>query len=292
MAGFGEHGREGARELVNVPVVDITEAAAHLACLLGRRYGVVTTLERSRGQIEDSLYAAGVAQNCAAVVGTGLGVLDLGDVQRTQEAFVTAAERAREAGAEVLVLGCAGMTGLQRAVGEKLDLPVVDGVAAAVKLAESLVSWASGRAGWAAMRDRCRSGGCGAPAEGECGLGLGFGLGLGHDRRRRDLHQLPRVPEAGHAEQRRRVGSGAEPGRFDDTPHVGQHPRLTTDDVHIGRHHMREVTAHRTELLAEIGDHLLGLPHVIPTPTTFPAASSGTAPARKASRAPASTTDT
>ncbi|MFD8423001.1 aspartate/glutamate racemase family protein [Streptomyces sp. NPDC059466] len=140
MAGFGEHGREGARELLDVPVVDITEAAAHLACLLGRRYGVVTTLERSRGQIEDSLYAAGVAQHCAAVVGTGLGVLDLGDAPRTEAAFVRAAERAREAGAEVLVLGCAGMTGLQRAVGEKLGLPVVDGVAAAVKLAESLVS--------------------------------------------------------------------------------------------------------------------------------------------------------
>ena len=140
MAGFGEHGREGARELLDVPVVDITEAAAHLACLLGRRYGVVTTLERSRGQIEDSLYTAGVLQNCAAVVGTGLGVLDLGDTARTEEAFIAAAERAREAGAEVLVLGCAGMTGLQRAVGEKLGLPVVDGVAAAVKLAESLVS--------------------------------------------------------------------------------------------------------------------------------------------------------
>ncbi|WP_405909221.1 aspartate/glutamate racemase family protein [Streptomyces sp. NBC_00828] len=140
MAGFGEHGREGARELLDVPVVDITEAAAHLACLLGRRYGVVTTLERSRGQIEDSLHTAGVAAHCAAVVGTGLGVLDLGDVQRTEDAFVAAAERARAAGAEVLVLGCAGMTGLQRAVGEKLGLPVVDGVAAAVKLAESLVS--------------------------------------------------------------------------------------------------------------------------------------------------------
>lgn len=59
MAGFGEHGREGVRELVDVPVVDITEAAAHLACLLGRRYGVVTTLERSCGQIEDSLELAG-----------------------------------------------------------------------------------------------------------------------------------------------------------------------------------------------------------------------------------------
>jgi allantoin racemase len=159
MAGFGEHGREGARELLDVPVVDITEAAAHLACLLGRRYGVVTTLERSRGQIEDSLYTAGVLQNCAAVVGTGLGVLDLGDTARTEEAFIAAAERAREAGAEVLVLGCAGMTGLQRAVGEKLGLPVVDGVAAAVKLAESLVSLdlTTSRAGsWAKLLPKRR----------------------------------------------------------------------------------------------------------------------------------------
>ncbi|MEU3886676.1 aspartate/glutamate racemase family protein [Streptomyces sp. NPDC029041] len=140
MAGFGEHGREGARELVDVPVVDITEAAAHLACLLGRRYGVVTTLERSCGQIEDSLAAAGVARNCAAIVGTGLNVLDLGDAERTETAFLAAAERACAAGAEVLVLGCAGMTGLQRVVGRKLGLPVVDGVAAAVRLAESLVA--------------------------------------------------------------------------------------------------------------------------------------------------------
>jgi allantoin racemase len=140
MAGFGEHGREGVRELVDVPVVDITEAAAHLACLLGRRYGVVTTLERSCGQIEDSLELAGVGRNCAAVVGTGLGVLDLSDTDRTEAAFLAAAERVREAGAEVLVLGCAGMTGLQRTVGEKLGLPVVDGVGAAVKLAESLVA--------------------------------------------------------------------------------------------------------------------------------------------------------
>ncbi|MFJ4923837.1 aspartate/glutamate racemase family protein [Streptomyces sp. NPDC088725] len=140
MAGFGEHGREGARELLGVPVVDITEAAAHLACLLGRRYGVVTTLDRTRGQIEDSLHTAGIAQHCAAVEGTGLGVLDLTDEHRTTEAFLAAAERAVRAGAEVLVLGCAGMTGLQRTLGDRLGMPVVDGVAAAVKLAESLVA--------------------------------------------------------------------------------------------------------------------------------------------------------
>ncbi|MFI1306217.1 aspartate/glutamate racemase family protein [Streptomyces sioyaensis] len=139
MAGFGEHGREGARELLGVPVVDITEAAAHLACLLGRRYGVVTTLERSCGQIEDSLLTAGVAQHCAAVVATGLGVLELADEPRVLAAVTAAGARARQAGAEVLVLGCAGMTRLMQAAAAELGMPVVDGVAAAVKLAESLV---------------------------------------------------------------------------------------------------------------------------------------------------------
>lgn len=93
MAGFGEHGREGARELLDVPVVDITEAGAHLACLLGRRYGVVTTLDRTRGQIEDSLHSAGLAANCVSIVGAGLGVLELVDSDRAASAFVAAARR-------------------------------------------------------------------------------------------------------------------------------------------------------------------------------------------------------
>jgi allantoin racemase len=140
LAGGAAHGREGARELLDVPVVDITEAAAHLACLLGRRYGVVTTLDRTCGLIEDSLHAAGVAQNCVTVTGAGLGVLELTDERRTESALLTAGRRARDAGAEVLVLGCAGMTGLDRRIATMLDIPVIDGVAAAVRLAESLVA--------------------------------------------------------------------------------------------------------------------------------------------------------
>lgn len=140
LAGFGEHGREGARELLDVPVVDITEAAAHLACLLGRRYGVVTTLDRTCGLIEDSLHAAGVGSHCVGVVGSGLGVLELADEVRTASALVTAARRVRDRGAEVLVLGCAGMTGLDRRISAELGIPVIDGVAAAVRLAESLVA--------------------------------------------------------------------------------------------------------------------------------------------------------
>ncbi|PPF44335.1 Asp/Glu/hydantoin racemase [Rathayibacter sp. AY1E8] len=140
MAGFGEHGREGARELLDVPVVDITEASAHLAMLLGRRYGVVTTVRRAVGQIEDSLTTAGLIAHCAAIEDTGLGVLELEeDPQATLDAFVAAGERAIARGAEVICLGCAGMAGLEEHVGARLPVPVVDGVAAAAALVETLV---------------------------------------------------------------------------------------------------------------------------------------------------------
>jgi allantoin racemase len=140
MAGFGEHGREGARELLNVPVIDITEAGALTAHLLGHKYGVVTTLPRAVGQIEDSLRTAGLLDRCAAVDAAGLPVLALeGDRTTAGKAMVEAAARVVAQGAEVIVLGCAGMTGLAEEINEALDVPVVDGVAAAVKLAESLV---------------------------------------------------------------------------------------------------------------------------------------------------------
>ena len=140
MAGFGEHGREGARELLDIPVVDITEASAHLAMMLGRRYGVVTTVRRAVGQIEDSLTTAGLISHCAAIEDTGLGVLELdADPFATAEAFVAAGERAIARGAEVICLGCAGMAGLEEHVRSRLPVPVVDGVAAAAALVETLI---------------------------------------------------------------------------------------------------------------------------------------------------------
>lgn len=139
-AGFGEHGREVLQELLDVPVVDITDAAAHLACLLGRRHAVVTTVERTVSLIEDRLLLSGVLSSCASIRPTGLDVLDLsGDRARTMDAIVDQALAAvRDDRAEVICLGCAGMADLAEAVQERVKVPVVDGIAAAVKLAEVL----------------------------------------------------------------------------------------------------------------------------------------------------------
>ncbi len=141
-AGFGEHGREGLQELLDVPVIDITEAAAHVAYLLGHRFSVVTTLDRAVPLIEDRLLVAGLHTHCASVRASGIPVLELEESpDRAVSAITEEAKRAiEEDRAEVIVLGCGGMAGLDQAIRDATSAPVVDGVAAAVKLAESLVS--------------------------------------------------------------------------------------------------------------------------------------------------------
>ncbi|MDA3922854.1 MAG: aspartate/glutamate racemase family protein [Salinisphaera sp.] len=141
-AGYGEHGREGLQELFDVPVVDITEAAAATAMFLGHKYSVVTTLDRAVPMIEDRLKLAGLFERCASVRASGLAVLELErDPDAAIEAIVATAAWAVEVDrAEVICLGCGGMSSLTRRVVERTGVPVVDGVSAAIKLAEGLVA--------------------------------------------------------------------------------------------------------------------------------------------------------
>ena len=140
-AGYGEHGREGLQELLEVPVVDITEAAASTAMFLGHRYSVVTTLDRTVPLIEDRLKLAGLDARCASVRASGLGVLELeSDPERAVSAIVEQSRLAVEQDkAEVICLGCGGMAELEREVAAATGVPIVDGVRSAVGIAESLV---------------------------------------------------------------------------------------------------------------------------------------------------------
>lgn len=140
-AGYGEHGREGLQELLNVPVVDITEAAASTAQFLGHKYSVVTTLDRTVPLIEDRLKLAGLTDRCASVRASGLSVLELeSDPERAVAAIVDQSRQAVENDkAEVIVLGCGGMAELEAKVAKATGVPIVDGVRAAVTIAESLV---------------------------------------------------------------------------------------------------------------------------------------------------------
>jgi allantoin racemase len=143
LAGFGEPGREGLREVVDVPVLDVTDSAAAFACQLGYRYSVVTTLARSIPSIQENLRNAGLLDRCASIRATDLSTLELEqDERKTRERLTVEARRAiDEDQAEVICLGCAGMASLDKELEQALGVPVVDGVVAAVKLAEGLYDY-------------------------------------------------------------------------------------------------------------------------------------------------------
>lgn len=140
-AGYGEHGREGLQELLAVPVVDITEAAASTAQFVAHRYSVVTTLDRTVPLIEDRLLLAGLDRRLVSVRSSGMAVLELErDPERAIEAIVRECEIAiTHDKAEAICLGCGGMSDLEASVRDRTGVPVIDGVAAAVTIAEGLV---------------------------------------------------------------------------------------------------------------------------------------------------------
>jgi allantoin racemase len=141
LAGFGEHGRDGLQELIEQPVVEICEASAQMAMMIGRAYSVVTTLQRSVPPIEDRLRVSGLSDRCASVRASGMSTLEVDrDPAAAIRAVVAEARKAVEIDhAEVICLGCAGMAGLEEAITTELHVPVIDGVGAAVRLAEALV---------------------------------------------------------------------------------------------------------------------------------------------------------
>ena len=140
IACFGDPGLAAAREIACGPVVGIAEAAMHLATFLGRSFSVVTTLSRTVGATWELARSYGFARACAGVHASDIPVLDL-DSADARASIAKACAAAKEAdGCDVIVLGCAGMTGLAASLSGELGIPVVDGVAAAVKTVESLIA--------------------------------------------------------------------------------------------------------------------------------------------------------
>ncbi|MGO4112716.1 aspartate/glutamate racemase family protein [Rhizobium ruizarguesonis] len=141
IACFDDTGLEAARTFADVPILGLCESAVVTAGFLAQRFTVVTTLERSRVLIDNLVRRYGMGDR-ARVRASDIPVLELEDAASGAIGKLRAEiERAlSEDGAEAIVLGCAGMTDLARELQEIYGVPVVDGVAAAVKQAEALVS--------------------------------------------------------------------------------------------------------------------------------------------------------
>jgi allantoin racemase len=161
IACFDDTGLDAARSLATAPVIGIGEAACHLASLVANRFSVVTTLSRSIPVLEQNLARYGLAARCGGVRAAEVPVLELDEPGSDARRRISDEIRLaiRDDRAEAIVLGCAGMAPLAASLATEHGVPVVEGVSAAVKLAESLYALGlktSKIGAWAAPRAKAR----------------------------------------------------------------------------------------------------------------------------------------
>ena len=141
VACFGDPGLDAARELATGPVLGIAEAAMRAASFLATGFSIVTTLSRTVVIAEHLVDKYGMRGHCRAVRACDISVLELDNPQ--SDAYRIILDECQKAlrldRSSAIVLGCAGMADLCQRLSQTLGVPVIDGVAAAVSFAESLV---------------------------------------------------------------------------------------------------------------------------------------------------------
>ncbi|MBC7780827.1 MAG: hydantoin racemase [Proteobacteria bacterium] len=129
------------RELLPIPVIGMTEAAALTACTVGANFAVVTFGTRHRSTYRELIDGYGLGARCVCVEAIDAGPnAALADPQAAVRALAGLSERAiAEHGAESIVMAGAVAAGWQRDLQALLPVPVLEGIRCATVMAESLV---------------------------------------------------------------------------------------------------------------------------------------------------------
>ncbi|MEM0946531.1 MAG: aspartate/glutamate racemase family protein [Pseudomonadota bacterium] len=136
IACFGDPGLHALRDQTSRPVVGIQEASVMTALTLGQRFGVIAILPASIPRHLRAFGAMGVLDRLAGDRSIGLGVADLTDPELCASAMTETGLRLRdEDGADVLIMGCAGMAAYRNQIEDVTGLPVVEPSQAAVAMA-------------------------------------------------------------------------------------------------------------------------------------------------------------
>ena len=140
IACFSDPGLHAARETTERPVLGISEAGMTTALNLGQRVGVIAVVKQSIARHTRYFRAMGIADRIAGEVAVDLPVVELSDEGKTRGRMLEVGRTLTDAhGADVLVMGCAGMARYRAPLEDALGIPVIDPTQAAVGMALSLV---------------------------------------------------------------------------------------------------------------------------------------------------------
>ncbi len=137
---FLDNGLDGARELVDVPVVGPAKVTMYMAATLAHKFAVIT----AGGALPRHIWAfaklIGLADRVVAVRTLQCTVADfVRDEEGSVKMLIQMGRRLMDEGAQALVIGCGASTGLAKRVSGELGIPVIDPGVTAVKYAEMLV---------------------------------------------------------------------------------------------------------------------------------------------------------
>jgi allantoin racemase len=140
VACFSDPGLYAAREATKKPVLGIAECGMLTALTLGERFGIIAILPRSVPRHLRYVGARGLEARFAGDRPIGLTVAELSDDARTIARMIEVGRELRDRdGADVLVMGCAGMARYRDRLQEEIGIPVVEPTQAAVGMAVARV---------------------------------------------------------------------------------------------------------------------------------------------------------
>ena len=147
IACYSDPGLHSVREATKKPVLGISECGILTALTLGHKFGVIAILKQSIPRHLRYVGALGLTERLAGELPIGLGVTELSDETKTFGRMVEVGQTLRDQhGANVVVMGCAGMARYRKPLQDKIGIPVVEPTQAAVAMAIGLVrlNWAGG----------------------------------------------------------------------------------------------------------------------------------------------------
>ena len=156
---FSDPALEAIRETVKMPVVGPGQSAIALAMQLGQSYSILSPLDSGAKRAIPRLKGQGLTERLASIRGVGVSVLGLTHGDNTAwERIIETGRRCIDDGADVLVMGCMSMAfmGIENELSDRLAIPVVSPVLAALKTTEMLLdlNLFHSRAAWPSPPDK------------------------------------------------------------------------------------------------------------------------------------------
>ncbi len=129
---------DAIKEITDKPAVGIGEASMKIASMLGHKFSVLSTDIHSVPGKEVLVRKYHLQDKLASVKAPVRPISDLADYMSFLE---TAKAAINDDLAEVIVLGCAGLAGIDKKLQNELGIPVLDGVVCALIIASGLVKY-------------------------------------------------------------------------------------------------------------------------------------------------------